>query len=141
MLREFHSAFGLHQAEVPALPPPDVAGLRQQLLQDEVAELAAAVQAGGLADIAHELADVIYIALGTAITYGIDVDPIIAEIHAANMTKLGPDGRPKRRADGKVLKGDHYRAPDVRRVLHGQGWRDETSSGLDDRATPTEDDP
>lgn len=141
MLREFHNAFDLPRAEVPALPRPDVADLRQHLLEEEVAELAAAVQAGGLADIAHELADVIYVALGTAVTYGIDVDPILAEIHAANMTKLGPDGRPMRRADGKVLKGDNYRAPDVRTALRRQGWRDEASSGLDGRPAPADDGP
>lgn len=47
---------------------------------------------------------------------------VIAEVHRANMTKLGPDGRAVRRADGKVLKGDHYRAPDVGEILRRQGW-------------------
>jgi predicted HAD superfamily Cof-like phosphohydrolase len=59
---------------------------------------------------------------GTALVYGIDLDAVIAEIHRANMTKLGPDGMVARRAAGKVLKGDHYRAPDVGAVLRRQGW-------------------
>lgn len=61
-------------------------------------------------------------AYGTALVHGIDLDAVIAEIHRANMTKLGPDGRPLLRADGKVLKGEHYRAPDVAGVLREQGW-------------------
>ena len=54
--------------------------------------------------------------------HGIDLDAVLAEIHRSNMTKLGPDGRVARRADGKVLKGDHYEAPDVGAVLRRQGW-------------------
>ena len=75
--------------------------------------------AGPLDRLAHELADVAY---GTALAHGIDLDAVIAEIHRASMTKLGPDGRVSRRADGKGLKGDHYRAPDVSAVLRDQGW-------------------
>ena len=63
-----------------------------------------------------------YVAYGTALVHGIDLDAVIAEIHRANMTKLGPGGRIARRDDGKVLKGDHYRAPDVSAVLRQQGW-------------------
>ena len=44
-------------------------------------------------------------AYGTAHVYGIDLDAVLDEVHASNMTKLGADGRPIRRADGKVLKG------------------------------------
>jgi predicted HAD superfamily Cof-like phosphohydrolase len=73
--------------------------------------------------LAHELAVVVYVAYGTALVHGIDLDEVIAEIHRSNMTKLGPDGRVARRADGKVLKGEHYRAPDVAAVLRRQGWR------------------
>jgi tRNA-2-methylthio-N6-dimethylallyladenosine synthase len=47
---------------------------------------------------------------------------VLAEIHRSNMTKLGPDGQVVRREDGKVLKGEHYEAPDVPGVLRRQGW-------------------
>lgn len=84
--------------------------------------------AGPLDRLAHELADVVYVAYGTALVHGIDLDAVIAEIHRANMTKLGPDGRVSRRADGKVLKGDHYQAPDVSDVLRNQGWESPRST-------------
>lgn len=51
---------------------------------------------------------------------------MIAEIHRSDMTKLGPDGSVSRRADGKVLKDDHYEAPDVSAVLRRQGWAPRT---------------
>ncbi|MFG2998460.1 MazG nucleotide pyrophosphohydrolase domain-containing protein [Streptomyces sp. NPDC048340] len=118
-VRAFHRAFGLGCPAVPTQPSPELALHRQDLLHEEVAELAEATAAGELAHIAHELADVVYIAYGTAAAYGIDLDAVIAEVHRANMSKLGPDGRPEFRADGKVLKGDSYVPPDVASVLGG----------------------
>jgi predicted HAD superfamily Cof-like phosphohydrolase len=47
-----------------------------------------------------------------------------AEVHRANFSKLDHDGRPVRRADGKVLRSDRYRPPDVASVLRRQGWSD-----------------
>lgn len=57
---------------------------------------------------------------GSAISYGIDLEPVVAEIHASNMSKLGEDGRPIYREDGKVLKGPNYFPPNIRRVLEEQ---------------------
>ena len=119
-VREFHRAFGLDARAVPTDVSPELAQHRQDLLNEEVAEVAEAVREGSIEHIAHELADVVYVAYGTALVHGIDLDAVIAEIHRANMSKLGPDGRPARRADGKVLKGEHYRAPDVAAVLRRQ---------------------
>ncbi|MFD9337246.1 MazG nucleotide pyrophosphohydrolase domain-containing protein [Streptomyces sp. NPDC060028] len=118
-VRAFHRAFGLDCPAVPTPPSPALARHRQDLLHEEVAELAEATAEGELAHIAHELADVVYIAYGTAAAYGIDLDAVIAEVHRANMSKLGPGGRPAFRADGKVLKGDAYVPPDVASVLRG----------------------
>lgn len=59
---------------------------------------------GPLDRLAHELADVVYVAYGTALVHGIDLDAVIAETHRSNMTKRVPDGRVARRAGGKVLK-------------------------------------
>ena len=67
---------------------------------------------GRLAELARELADVVYVAYGTAITHGIDLDAVIAEVHRANMSKLDVDGRPVVR-DGKVQKGPNFRPPDL----------------------------
>ncbi|MER5205059.1 MazG nucleotide pyrophosphohydrolase domain-containing protein [Streptomyces sp. NPDC002825] len=120
LVRAFHRAFGLDVGAAPANVTPELARHRQVLLEEEVAELAEATQAGRLADIAHELADVVYVAYGTAAVHGIDLDAVLAEVHRANMSKLGPDGRPSYREDGKVLKGPSYRPPQVADVLRRQ---------------------
>ncbi|WP_251095207.1 MazG nucleotide pyrophosphohydrolase domain-containing protein [Streptomyces sp. Caat 7-52] len=122
LVREFHHAFGLDARSTPAEVSPELAAHRGELLAEEASEVAEVAVAGPLDRLAHELADVVYVAYGTALVHGIDLDEVIAEIHRANMSKLGPDGQVARRADGKVLKGEHYRAPDVSAVLRRQGW-------------------
>ncbi|MFE5401492.1 MazG nucleotide pyrophosphohydrolase domain-containing protein [Streptomyces sp. NPDC056580] len=123
LVREFHLAFGLDAHGTPTEVAPELAARRGELLAEEAAEVAEVSVGGPLDRLAHELADVVYVAYGTALVHGIDLDEVIAEIHRANMSKLGPGGQVARRADGKVLKGEHYRAPDVAAVLRGQGWR------------------
>jgi len=127
---EFHDAFDLSRQDRPdaGAVPGDVAGLRQRLLEEEVTELRAAVASVDVVGIARELADVVYVAYGTALTYGIDLDVVLAEVHRANMSKLDAQGRPVHREDGKVLKGPQFRAPDVAGVL-GLGGDD---GGRDD---------
>ena len=121
LVSAFHAAFGLGAQDRPAPPPAPVARQRQRLLEEEVAEVAAAVDGGRLDEVARELADVVYVAYGTALAYGIDLDGVLAEVHRANLTKLGDDGRPVVR-DGKVVKGARFEEPDVAAVLRAQGW-------------------
>jgi predicted HAD superfamily Cof-like phosphohydrolase len=115
---EFHRAYGLPVCDAPQreLDAAQVA-LRQSLIEEEVGELRAAAAAGDVIGVADALADIVYVAYGTAHTYGVDLDAVLDEVHASNMTKLGADGAPIRREDGKVLKGPGYRAPDIGAVL------------------------
>ncbi|MFI8347631.1 MazG nucleotide pyrophosphohydrolase domain-containing protein [Streptomyces sp. NPDC085596] len=122
LVSEFHRAFGLDARAIPTEISPELAAHRGELLAEEAAEVAEVSVTGPLDHLAQELADVVYVAYGTALVHGIDLDEVIAEIHRANMSKVGPDGEISRREDGKVLKGDHYRAPDVSAVLRRQGW-------------------
>ena len=120
LVRSFHERLGLSVSSQPSTPSAELAALRQRLLVEEVAELGEAVAGGSLVEVAHELADVVYVAYGTALTYGIELDDVIAEVHRANMSKLPPPGGP--RVEGKVLKGDGFRPPDVEAVVRRQGW-------------------
>ncbi|MGW4287291.1 pyrophosphohydrolase domain-containing protein [Streptomyces sp. NPDC004673] len=122
LVNEFHRAFGLDARTIPTEIGAELAAHRGELLAEEAAEVAEVSVTGPLDHLAQELADVVYVAYGTALVHGIDLDEVIAEIHRANMSKVGPDGEIARREDGKVLKGDHYRAPDVSAVLRRQGW-------------------
>jgi predicted HAD superfamily Cof-like phosphohydrolase len=54
---------------------------------------------------------------GTALTYGIDLDSILREVHRSNMSKLDSDGKPLTRDDGKVIKSGQYFPPDIVSVL------------------------
>lgn len=118
MVREFHEAFGLPVGE--ELPPPtDLRHLRVRLLAEEYAEYDEAEDRDDRVEIADALADMVYVIYGTALTYGIDLDAVIEEVHRSNMSKLGIDGKPIHREDGKVMKGPGYFRPDIAAVLEG----------------------
>lgn len=55
------------------------------------------------------LSNLMYCIFGYADAMGWDVNQSFARVHHSNMTKLGPDGKPIRREDGKVLKGPEYK--------------------------------
>ncbi len=118
---DFHEAFDLPREPLPTAQVGDVvAQLRVRLLREEVEEFADATERRDVVAIADALADIVYVAYGSAITYGIDVDAVVREVHRANMSKLDDAGRPVLREDGKVLKSARYRPPDVPSVLESQ---------------------
>jgi predicted HAD superfamily Cof-like phosphohydrolase len=118
---EFHSTFGLPVNTTPTLRIDSELGkLRIDLLEEEVGEFADATKRQDLSALADALGDIVYVAYGAAITYGIDLDAVLAEIHRSNMSKLGADGRPVYRSDGKVLKSPLYSPPDIATVLDQQ---------------------
>ena len=103
MVQAFHQMCG-HTAETVPTPASYAdRDLRIALLTEEQGELEEALRVGDLVEIAKELADVLYVVYGTAVTYGIDLAPVFAEVHRANMSKR--DGT--RRPDGKWLKGTY----------------------------------
>jgi predicted HAD superfamily Cof-like phosphohydrolase len=117
----FHATFGLPRNDTPTADvPADLAALRVRLLAEEVEEFTVATDERDLVGIADALADIVYVAYGAAVTYGIDLDAVLAEVHRSNMTKLDADGRVLLREDGKVMKSDRYTPPDVASVLREQ---------------------
>lgn len=122
MLGEFHRAFHVFTQREPGTKavPQDVQDLRFNLHEEELEELADAVAADEIIEIADALGDIIYVAVGTALTYGIEIEPVIAEIHRSNMTKLDKDGTPIFQKDGEVLKGPNFEEPDIAGVLNAQ---------------------
>jgi predicted HAD superfamily Cof-like phosphohydrolase len=117
----FHEAFGLPRASVPGTGiPAELAKLRVDLLMEETGEFADATAKGDIVGIADALADIVYVAYGAAVTYGIDLDAALREVHRSNMSKLDDQGRPVYREDGKVLKSARYTPPDIDGVLSRQ---------------------
>jgi len=115
-VRDFHQAFGQRIGEKPEFPDIEERKLRIKLLDEEVFEYTDAEYADDLVEIADALADIIYIACGTAVSYGIPLDDVFAEVHRSNMAKL-VDGKVIRREDGKVQKPEGWTAPDIKSVL------------------------
>lgn len=118
LVRQFHQVFDLPVRSTPSTDIPVAeAALRLDLLSEEFEEYHDAHYAEDITEMADALADIVYVAYGTALAYGIDLDAVIAEVHRSNMSKLGADGRPILRADGKVIKGPGYFRPDIAAVL------------------------
>ncbi len=118
MVRQFHERFGLTARSRPGVPGGNVHRLRTLLIEEELAEFRNAAEAQDLVGVADALADLLYVVYGAAVEYGVDLEPVFAEIHRSNMTK----GQAVRgcRPDGKVCKGPDYRPPNVRQVLTQQ---------------------
>jgi len=118
---EFHRAFNLPMQRTPSTKiDQSLARLRIALLEEEVSEFAVASEKRDLIGIADALADIVYVVYGTALTYGIDLDSAVREVHRSNMSKLGSDGKPLIRDDGKVLKSELYFPPDLESVVGRQ---------------------
>jgi predicted HAD superfamily Cof-like phosphohydrolase len=112
-VKEFHKVFGVLVEEKPTIPEWPIARLRINLIDEEAAEVALALAREEVAEIGKELADLLYVVLGTAVAYGIDMDKVFDAVHKSNMSKVNKDGSISRRKDGKVLKGNQYEPPDL----------------------------
>lgn len=115
MVRDFHRKFNLTEGDDPYIREP---GLRMDLIDEEAGEIDRALMDNDIEKAADGLADLIYVCLGAAVAWGIDLDPIFAEVHRTNMAK---EGGPKR-GDGKLLKPPGWQPPDIARLLREQGW-------------------
>ena len=65
------------------------------------------------AEALKELADLVYVCYQYAENMGWFLDEALDRVHVSNMSKLGEDGQPVYREDGKVLKGPNYKPPDL----------------------------
>lgn len=120
MVRQFHEVFDCAIDQ----PTEDVIRQRRLLIEEEFIEVYDELRFSGdrlalfghitnLPFVAKELADLAYVVYGAAVALGIDLDKAVALVHESNMSKLGSDGKPILREDGKVLKGPNYFEPDM----------------------------
>ena len=119
-VKEFHRTFDHPIGEEPGVPDDDLLTLRLELVAEEVYELVDEIEGQRrLEEVSKELADLLYVVYGFFAVLGVDADAVFAEVHRSNMSKLGEDGKPIYREDGKVLKGPNYSPADVKRVIYG----------------------
>ena len=116
----FHSAFGLGIKNSPTANLGNPKNkLRYDLMKEENEEYLEAANANDLIEVADALGDMLYILCGTIIEHGMQhkIDEVFNEIQRSNMSKLGKNGKPIYREDGKVLKGPNYFKPNIGAIL------------------------
>ena len=119
-VEEFHNAFGIESASSPTF---DVSEqkiiLRYNLMKEENEEYLEAAQNKDLVEVADALGDMLYILCGTILSHGMQhkISEVFEEIQRSNMSKLGSDGKPIYREDGKILKGPNYFKPNISSIL------------------------
>lgn len=119
-VEDFHNAFGLGVKETPiANLSPQKLKLRYDLMAEENDEYFEAAQDNDLVEVADALGDMLYILCGTILEHGMQykIEEVFNEIQRSNMSKLGADGKPIYREDGKVMKGPNYFKPDILTIL------------------------
>ena len=144
LVRRFHHVYGLPVQTDGASLERESLDMRMSLIAEEFSELVGAVYgqaaraevessyrravatddgARDTVETADALADLIYVIYGMALETGIDLASVLAEVQRSNMSKLGADGKPVYREDGKVLKGPDYFPPNVEAVLRRRRLR------------------
>ena len=121
LVGDFMEAFGQEVQFEPTWPDFNTRELRLELIQEELDELSDAIADRDMIQIADALTDLLYVVYGAGHTFGLDLDECFQEVHRSNMSKLGENGRPIHREDGKVMKGPGYFEPDLEGILGALG--------------------
>jgi len=117
---QFHEVYGLGIENDPISDlPKKIIDLRNNLMKEENEEYLQAAKENDLVEIGDALGDMLYILCGTIISHGFQdkMESIFDEIQRSNMSKLGEDGKPIYREDGKVMKGPNYFKPNLTKIL------------------------
>ena len=121
-VEKFHDTFGIPNEYTPkATISNDLIDLRFKLMAEENEEYLEAAKNGDLVEVADALGDMMYILCGTILSHGMQhkIEEVFEEIQRSNMSKLGEDGKPIYREDGKVLKGPNYFKPNIAKIIEG----------------------
>lgn len=118
-VKTFHNAFGISNASDPTSVDLNTALLRYKLMREENEEYLKAAEEGDIVEVADALGDMLYILCGTILKHGMQhkIVEVFEEIQRSNMSKLGADGKPVVRSDGKILKGENYTPPNIKDIL------------------------
>jgi len=140
-VRKFHVKFG-HPVALQVTPgTKELRSLRVKLIAEELVELCQALGVNLVAEYkvgivssvyvqpvfkdeevdcveaADALGDLDYVVQGANLVFGFPSEAILDEIQESNMSKLGEDGNPIYREDGKIMKGPNYFKPNIAKVL------------------------
>ena len=118
MVREFMNAFEQEVKTETEMPDKETQVLRYALIHEELNEFVDAMKKEDLVEVADALTDLLYVVYGAGHAFGIDLDKCFAEVQRSNMSKLGEDGEPMYRDDGKVMKGPNFSEPQLEECLN-----------------------
>ena len=118
-VEQFHTAFGQENGKWPTNLSEEECELRHRLMSEENDEYLDACDENSLVEIADALGDQLYILCGTILKHGMQhiIEEVFDEIQASNMSKLGEDGKPVLREDGKILKGPGFFKPNLAKFI------------------------
>jgi predicted HAD superfamily Cof-like phosphohydrolase len=119
MVAEFHRTFDIARESRPTIPDQATRLLRIRLIREEFDELREALDQRDPVAVAKELADLLYVVYGTAVSCGIDMEPVFREVHRSNMSKVGGH----KREDGKWVKPATYSPARIEPILVAQGGK------------------
>ena len=117
LVGDFMEVFGQQVNCEPTLRDRETQDLRIDLISEELEELQLAITNNDIVEVADALTDLLYVVYGAGHAFGIDLDECFMEVHESNMSKLGEDGKPIYREDGKVLKGPGYFPPNLEEIV------------------------
>ena len=117
LVGDFMEVFGQQVNCEPTLRDRETQDLRVDLISEELEELQLAITNNDIVEVADALTDILYVVYGAGHAFGIDLDECFMEVHESNMSKLGEDGKPIYREDGKVLKGPGYFPPNLEEIV------------------------
>lgn len=113
----FMNAFGQEVKDEAEFPDAKTVNMRIDLIQEELEELKDGCFNKDIVEVADALTDLLYVVYGAGHAFGIDLNNTFREVHVSNMSKLGEDGNPIYREDGKVMKGPNFRLPDLKNII------------------------
>ena len=117
-VEDFHNKYSHRIGTVPEFPNDKILFLRMRLIFEEASECLTAVSNKDFVNLVDGLVDLLYVTYGTAVSIGVDLEPLFAEVHRSNMTKSD-----EKDESGKSIKGLYYDVPQLEAKLKKQGWK------------------
>jgi predicted HAD superfamily Cof-like phosphohydrolase len=114
LVKDFHYKFGCTVNRTPQISHDWP--LRYRLMSEELHEFHGACESQNLVEAVDAIGDILYVTLGTAVAFGVEIRPIFDEIHRTNMQKEPGNIR----ADGKIMKPEGWQPPDIAKILKQQ---------------------
>jgi len=117
-VKKFMLKFGQKCPTKAEFPSEQIIELRRNLIKEELEELIVAIKEKNIVEVADALTDILYVTYGAGSAFGINLDKCFDEVHSSNMSKLDSNGNPIYNKEGKVMKGQNYFKPNLKKYIN-----------------------